>query len=671
MLVEIAQALGPVEQDYLVEARQMQALSFAMHIPLVCFGVAFPALVLGMEWLGRRRGDALLVALARRWSKAMVALFAIGVVTGTILSFELGLLWPEFMATYGDVFGLAFALEGFSFFVEAIFIAIYVYGWDRLSPRAHMLAGIPVVIAGFSGSLMVITVNGWMNHPSGFRMENGRAVDVEPFKALFANSYFWHELVHMYLAAFLVAGFVTASVYAVARLRGRRDRYVRVAMAVPLVVAAITAPAQVVVGDWAAREVAENQPTKLAAFEGLGHTRGGRADPHRRLVRRGSGEVRYGIAIPKLLSLLAFHDPNATVRGPRPRPAGRPAARQRRAARVRDDGRDRHADGALRRGAAGRLVAAPRAARRALVPADGRRARPAVGGGAARRLGDDRGRPPAVGRLRPHADGGRRDRRRRHPARLRGAGRSSTRRSSWRRCGCCGGWRARRSCWRRAMGLAELPLLLALVGLAAYVVLGGADFGAGLWYMLLPGERRRPLRDHTYHAMGPVWEANHVWLIFVLVVVWTAYPLAFGAIFSTLYVPLFAAALGIILRGACYAVRSAVSAPREERILGALFGASSVLTPFALGAAIGGIASGRVPLGNAAGDAIDSWLNPTSIAVGVLAVATSAYLAAVWLTADAAPSGSRSASCCCCSQSPPRRLRRAAGSSRDVDDERG
>ena len=315
MLVQVAQALGPVDQDYLLQARQMQALSFAVHIPLVCFGVAFPALVLGMEWLGRRHGEPVLLALARRWSKVMIALFAVGVVTGTILSFELGLLWPEFMASYGDVFGLAFALEGFSFFVEAIFIAIYVYGWDRLSPRAHMLAGIPVAISGFSGSLMVISVNGWMNHPSGFRLENGRVVDVEPMKALFANSYFWHEMVHMYLAAFLVAGLVTASVYAVARLRGRRDRYVRVAMAVPLVVAAVAAPAQVVVGDWAARSVAEEQPTKLAAFEGLGQTRkgaplhiGGWYDEER-------GEVRYGLELPKLLSLLAYHDPDATVQG--------------------------------------------------------------------------------------------------------------------------------------------------------------------------------------------------------------------------------------------------------------------------------------------------------------------------------------------------------------------
>jgi cytochrome bd ubiquinol oxidase subunit I len=315
MVLEVAQALGPVEQDYLLEARQMQALSFAVHIPLVCFGVAFPALVLAMEWLGRRRGDALLLALARRWSKAMIGLFAVGVVTGTILSFELGLLWPEFMATFGDVFGVAFALEGFSFFVEAIFIAIYVYGWDRLSPRAHMLAGIPVAVAGFSGSLMVITVNGWMNHPSGFRLEDGRAVDVEPFDALFGNAYFWHELVHMYLAAFLVAGFVTASVYAVSALRGRRDRYVRVAMAVPLVMAAVVAPVQVLVGDWAAREVAEHQPTKLAAFEGLWHTETGAPLHLGGWYDEQTGEVRYGIAIPRMLSLLAFHDPNATVEG--------------------------------------------------------------------------------------------------------------------------------------------------------------------------------------------------------------------------------------------------------------------------------------------------------------------------------------------------------------------
>src|ERR1043165_9347376 len=161
----LAVVLGPVEQEYLLEARQMQALSFAAHIPLVCFGIAFPAIVLFVEWLGHRTGDPVYKTLARRWSKVMLALFAVGVVTGTILSFEMGLLWPNFMATFGDGFGLAFAIEGVSLFVAAMFLGIYVYGWDRLSPRLHLLCGIPVVVAGFLGSLMVIAVNGWMNHP--------------------------------------------------------------------------------------------------------------------------------------------------------------------------------------------------------------------------------------------------------------------------------------------------------------------------------------------------------------------------------------------------------------------------------------------------------------------------------------------------------------------------
>ena len=182
-------------------------------------------------------------------------------------------------------------------------------------------------------------------------------------------------------------------------------------------------------------------------------------------------------------------------------------------------------------------------------------------------------------------------------------------------------------------------MIVLLVGLAAYVVLGGADFGAGLWYMLLPGEQRRPLRDHTYHAMGPVWEANHVWLIFVLVAAWTAFPRAFGSITSTLYIPLFIAAVGIILRGACYALRGWATERSEERAVGVIFGVSSLLTPFALAAAIGGIASERVPVGNASGHAWSSWLNPTSILIGVLAVVTSTYLAAVWLTADAQRTG--------------------------------
>ena len=186
------------------------------------------------------------------------------------------------------------------------------------------------------------------------------------------------------------------------------------------------------------------------------------------------------------------------------------------------------------------------------------------------------------------------------------------------------------------MELADVPVVLMLVGLAAYAVLAGADFGAGFWQLVGGrGDRDRELREHAHHAMGPVWEANHVWLIFVLVVCWTAYPTAFASIMSTLAVPLFLAGVGIILRGTAYALRSGTATAREQRRVEVALAASSILTPFALGTSIGGIASGRVPVGNAAGDLATSWLNATSILVGALAVATAAYLAAVYLAADA------------------------------------
>jgi cytochrome bd ubiquinol oxidase subunit II len=190
------------------------------------------------------------------------------------------------------------------------------------------------------------------------------------------------------------------------------------------------------------------------------------------------------------------------------------------------------------------------------------------------------------------------------------------------------------------MHLYELPLLFALIGLAFYTVLAGADFGAGWWQLTAgKGSDSGPIRDHAHRAMGPVWEANHVWLIFVITVVWTAYPSAFGSIASTLSIPLFIAAVGIIFRGTAYALRAGASTAQELRAIDTVFALSSILTPFALGAAVGGIASRRVPVGNAAGDQFSSWLNPTSLLIGVLAVATAAYLAAVFLCADAARLG--------------------------------
>jgi cytochrome d ubiquinol oxidase subunit I len=313
--VVLATAFGHPQQDYLLQARQMQALSFTAHIPLVCFGIAFPAMVLFAEWLFHRTGDPVYGALARRWTRVMAALFAVGVITGTILSFEMGLLWPNFTATFGSVFGLGFAIEGFSFFMEAIFIGIYVYGWNRLSPRAHMLSGIPIVITGLTGSFMVIAVNAWMNHPSGFTLHAGRVTGAHPVQALFGNPFFWHELVHMYLAGYIVTGFLVAAVYAVGRLRSSRPptRYERAALAIPLTIAALASPVQVLVGDWAARDVAHFQPTKLAALEGLGPTT--RGAPEHLLGWYENGRVKYGIEIPKLLSLLSEHDPNARIQG--------------------------------------------------------------------------------------------------------------------------------------------------------------------------------------------------------------------------------------------------------------------------------------------------------------------------------------------------------------------
>jgi cytochrome d ubiquinol oxidase subunit I len=312
-LISLASALAPVHQHYLLQARQMQALSFAVHIPLVAFGIAFPAMVVFAEWLYLRTGDPLYRTLARRWSRVVLALFAVGVITGTILSFEMGLLWPNFTATFGSVFGLGFAIEGFSFFMEAIFIGIYAYGWDRMSPRAHFWSGIPIVITGFTGSLTVIAVNAWMNHPTGFRLVGGKAVDVKPLQALFGNSYLWSELLHMYIAGYMVAGFLIAGCYAFGRLRGRWGRYERVALTIPLTIACLAAPVQVLVGDWIARDVAISQPVKLAAIEGLYKTT--RGAPEHLLGWYTGHQVKYGIEIPHLLSLLAFHSWDARVQG--------------------------------------------------------------------------------------------------------------------------------------------------------------------------------------------------------------------------------------------------------------------------------------------------------------------------------------------------------------------
>jgi cytochrome d ubiquinol oxidase subunit I len=242
----------------------------------------------------------------------MGVLFAVGAVSGTILSFEMGLLWPGLMGTFGSVIGLPFAMEGIAFFIEAIFLGIYLYAWDRLPPRRHLLSGVPILVAGVASAFFVVTANAWMNQPRGFDLENGTVTSVSPWAAMF-NPATPPQTTHMILAAFLVAGFGTASVYAVAMLRGRRDRYHRLGFLVPFTVAAVLTPVQIAVGDWAAHFVAEYQPAKLAAMEGVFETERG-APLHLGGVEV-DGELRYAVEIPNGLSLLAYWDPDAVVRG--------------------------------------------------------------------------------------------------------------------------------------------------------------------------------------------------------------------------------------------------------------------------------------------------------------------------------------------------------------------
>src|SRR5262245_25127659 len=288
------------------------ALSLGWHIVLACLGVGLPALTAFTEWRGIRTGDAAYTRLAHRWSKAMGVLFAVGAVSGTILSFEMGLLWPGLMGTYGQVIGLPFALEGFAFFVEAIFVGIYLYGWDRLPPRVHLLTAVPVVIAGVASAFFVVSANAWMNQPRGFTLVDGRVTDVRPWRAMF-NPATPPETIHMILAAFMVTGFLTASVYAVGMLRGRRDRYHRLGFLVPFTFAAVVTPFQIGAGDYAARFLAHYQPTKLAAAEGLFET-GPNAPLHLGGVVQ-DGELRYAIKIPDGLSLLVGARPSTVVIG--------------------------------------------------------------------------------------------------------------------------------------------------------------------------------------------------------------------------------------------------------------------------------------------------------------------------------------------------------------------
>jgi cytochrome d ubiquinol oxidase subunit I len=285
-------------------ARSQMAFTLAVHIILVPLGVAWAFMALVANYRGIKKHDPDAILLAQRWSKCMAVTFAVGAVTGTVLTFEFGLLWPNFMGKFGDAFGIPFAVEGLFFFTEAIFIAIYIYGWKRLKPWPHFWTGVPIVIAGIGGTASVVAANGWMNEPGGFTLNSaGKVVDVDPLAVIF-NKAMPLETIHMLVAAYLVGGFLIASVYAVAMLRGRRDHYTRLGFLIAFSVAAIAAPVQMLVGDQLARWVYENEPTKFAAIEMVPKTS---TDVPETLFGHlnAKGQVEGGFAIPGFASILS------------------------------------------------------------------------------------------------------------------------------------------------------------------------------------------------------------------------------------------------------------------------------------------------------------------------------------------------------------------------------
>ena len=288
--------------------------SLSFHLFFAVLGVGLPLMMLIAEAMHLRTGDPTWRALARRWSKVFAILFAVGAASGTIISFELGLLWPRFMAFAGGIIGLPFSLEGAAFFIEAIFVGIYLYGWDRLSPRVHWLSGIPIAFAAAASAFFIVTANAWMNVPRGFQIVHGKVTHVNVLAAMF-NPAWATETSHMVLGAYLATTFGVAAVYAVGMLRGRRDAYHRKAIAVALSLAAILAPIQIGVGDLLGRTVAQHQPATLAAIEGVTDTEKGAGLNLGGIELPGHATTIFNVKVPNLLSLLAYDKPNAPVRG--------------------------------------------------------------------------------------------------------------------------------------------------------------------------------------------------------------------------------------------------------------------------------------------------------------------------------------------------------------------
>ena len=298
----------------LLYARWQMGLSLAFHIIFAVIGMAMPVMMVAAEAAWLRTGRPEYLDLARRWARGTAILFAVGAVSGTVLSFELGLLWPAFMEFAGPLIGMPFSLEGFAFFLEAIFLGLYLYGWNRVGPRTHLLSGVLVCLGGALSGAFVVTANAWMNTPAGFRLVDGRVTDVDPIAAMF-NPAAGAQVVHMLLAAYTAVGVGVAGIHARLLLRDPDSLFHRRACAIALAVGLPSAFFMPLSGDWAGKVVARTQPAKLAALEGQFATQtyaplrlGGIPDV-------GARETRYAIEIPGGLSILAHGDPAARVIG--------------------------------------------------------------------------------------------------------------------------------------------------------------------------------------------------------------------------------------------------------------------------------------------------------------------------------------------------------------------
>jgi cytochrome d ubiquinol oxidase subunit I len=309
---DVVVAAGARAGAEVVPARGQMATTLGFHIILASLGIALPTIVLLAEFIGLRRRDEVAMTLARRWSQAMGVLVAVGAVTGTVLSFEMGLLWPGLMRQYGAVLGFPFGVEGIFFFLEAIFTAIYLYGWRRLPGWAHWWTGVPIALSGIFGAMSVIAVNSWMNQPGGFTQSGGRITSVDVWQVYFNHAAIY-EMPHMILAAYMVSGFTVAGVYAAGILRGRRDRYHYTGFALGFVPAAVLTPFQIFVGDTAARAIAHDQPVKFAAMEYVAQT--SRHVPEWLAGVYVNGHVYAGLKIPDMDSLLVGFGPGTQVTG--------------------------------------------------------------------------------------------------------------------------------------------------------------------------------------------------------------------------------------------------------------------------------------------------------------------------------------------------------------------